>query len=93
MSKREEAAILYAELQQAYGSSYFPSESEKSEAMFVLTNKLPIGYKKEDMINKIKVFSTMHGSHKSKVSTLIINEYWKQEIEFGVKPKKYIDEK
>lgn len=91
-TKREEAEELFKELQQLYKSPYFPSVEEKNEAVIVLIRLCIHGYQKDKMISKIKAISMLHGSHKTKLSTLIAGEFWNQEIEFGVKARKFKEE-
>jgi hypothetical protein len=40
MSKQQEAEELYLQIQKAYSPTYFPSEDERSDAIFQLTNFL-----------------------------------------------------
>lgn len=93
MSKQKEAESLYAEIQKAYKPSYFPTMEEKSEAIFNLSAFLyGKNIDKESIIRKAELLGKIHGDHKTKITTLILNRFWETDLDFGVKANKYIDE-
>lgn len=92
MSKPIEANALYDQLCKAYKPLYYPTEEEKKEAIMILSVALYSRVKPEEMIQKAGVLSILHGNHKSKVTTLIINKFWEQDIEYGVRANKFKEE-
>ena len=93
MSKQQEAEIFFQDLSRAYRPVYFPSEDEKHKAIFELTALLHTkSTDKEAMITKIKRIGVMHGDHRTKVTTLVLNKFWEMELDFGVEANRYQEE-
>jgi hypothetical protein len=92
MTRQQRAEVLYQKIQEAYQPSYFPTKEEKSEAVFELQNLLFKEIDEDSIIRKAKALSEMHGDHKTKVTTLIMNKFWTVPISIGVKANKFIQE-
>lgn len=92
MSIKNQSEELFMELQQEYKSPYFPTKEEKKEALMQLYRALFKQVDPEVMKRKIRILATLHGDHKTKISTLIINQFWNQDLDFGVKARKFKDE-
>jgi len=92
MTRQKKAEILYQKIQEAYSPTYFPTKEEKNEALFELQNLLFKEIDEESIVRKAKTLSELHGDHKTKITTLILNKFWTIPISIGVKANKFIPE-
>lgn len=92
MSRKQKAEILYEKIAKAYNAIYFPTAEEKEAAIMVLMDLLYKDVNETLIIEKARAFSIIHGTHKSKVTSLITNKFWEHQMDYGVMPKKFKEE-
>lgn len=92
MITKDEAEELFKKLQQEYQSPYFPSKEEKELAIMALTRIVRKKHSDEFLLGKIRILREVHGNMKTKVTNLIMNEFWLQKLDYGVKARKFKDE-
>jgi hypothetical protein len=89
MNIKNKSEELYLELVQEYKSPHFPTKEEKKEAIVYLNKALLKEVDPEIMKSKIRMLSITHGEFKGKITNLIINQFWDQDLGFGNKARKY----